>query len=311
MIRFIFFVGLGVGMIGGCSTLPLPSTEGERRGSLSYVPIDPLPVIGQIDASCNYPPKAPLVVNNSVSPLLKLLPDQSVRMSIAQLTSEGEIVFTNAKVGGKHESYRVILDYMNSDTIPLSLMVKRTVTAVEAYDKYLWQYKNVFYKSGDNLHLTEIPPPSVKSTYIIKPYILNQPIEEGYYLINIPVYVGLGLRMAANITVNNGEVDISAIPSLAAKTTTGQVSGSLVVQTLGLTGQSITGALPLPNELNQTTVQNALLSIGTMKAMLNDPNTTVSPRIVGFDNIIGGNSEFVSAVRIAIAQYHKWNPKCL
>ena len=58
----------------------------------------------------------------------------------------------------------------------------------------------------------------------------------------------------------------------------------------------------MPSEINPTTIQNAILALGTIKAKLYDPNTVITPRAVGVYNYIGGSSKtinkFVSSILI-------------
>ena len=55
--------------------------------------------------------------------------------------------------------------------------------------------------------------------------------------------------------------------------------------------------MPLPNEINQNTIQNALISIGPIKATLYDTlSTIIEPRVVGFYDPIGGGTELANAV---------------
>src|SRR5262249_49802758 len=82
--------------------------------------------------------------------------------------------------------------------------------------------------------------------------------------------------------------------AISAAAEAGKISGSLVVQTLGITGKPVSTALPLPSEINPTTIQNAILALGSIKAVLYDPKTEISPRVVGIYNPIGGGPEFVN-----------------
>jgi hypothetical protein len=84
---------------------------------------------------------------------------------------------------------------------------------------------------------------------------------------SIPVYIGVGLRLVADIEVLKGSVNLASLGSIAASVEAGNSTGSLTVQTLGISGENIDSSLPLPSKLNQTTIENAILSIGAMKAL--------------------------------------------
>ena len=70
--------------------------------------------------------------------------------------------------------------------------------------------------------------------------------------------------------------------------------------------------LPLPSEINRTTVQNSILALGSIKAVLHDlENTKIKPRVVGFYNPIGGGTEFVNGVISALmANPLAWQVEC-
>jgi hypothetical protein len=115
----------------------------------------------------------------------------------------------------------------------------------------------------------------------------------------VPVYVGVGLRLTANIKVNEGSVDLSNLFAIGAAAQAKQISGTLVIQTLGLSGVGVSSVLPMPSEINQTSIQNAIQSLGAIKAKMYDEGTLVTPRVVGVYNNIGGNrtiNGFISSI---------------
>ena len=97
----------------------------------------------------------------------------------------------------------------------------------------------------------------------------------------VPTYVGIGLRLTANLIVNSGSVDLGNLIAIGAAAQAKQVSGTLVIQTLGISGESVASALPIPSEISAASIQNALVAIGTIKSKIYDPNTSLSPRVIG------------------------------
>ncbi|MBY0418567.1 MAG: hypothetical protein K2W88_10975, partial [Pararheinheimera sp.] len=110
----------------------------------------------------------------------------------------------------------------------------------------------------------------------------------------VPVYVGVGLRLTAHVTVKTGEVDLGNLFALGAAAQAKQVSGTLVIQSLGLSGEGVSPLIPIPSEINPTTVQNALMAIGAIKAKMYDGKITVVPRVVGVYNNLGGGQETIN-----------------
>ena len=120
----------------------------------------------------------------------------------------------------------------------------------------------------------------------------------------IPVYVGVGLRLTADLQVVRGSLNLSSLGAIAAGVESGRASGSLVVQTIGVTGKQVSTSLPMPSELNQTTVQNAILALGSIKAVIYDgKNTTITPRITGiYLPMRAGTEELVNRIVSELAR---------
>jgi hypothetical protein len=134
------------------------------------------------------------------------------------------------------------------------------------------------------------------------------PLAERVY---VPVYVGVGLRLTASVKVLKGNVKLSSLGAIAAEAEAGNLSGSLVIQTLGITGKTVSTSIPLPSDLNQTTVQNAILSLGSIKAILHDEETEVTPRVVGIYNPIGGGQQVVNGIISILASRRiRWYRPC-
>lgn len=300
-------------ILSGCQIAPqLPSTDAESKTSYTYIPLDPLPIKRKNDDGCNEQTTGLL----STTDLLKVLPDQTVRMAIKKFNANGQVSYVAFASAGKNESYEIILDYMNTDTAPGKFLVKRYVVKLENYNAGLLgtTYKRTGYKIGDKLELAESTPASVITQYHVIPY--TEEAEgltkyKNYSVINVPIYVGLGLRLKANITTLKANVNLSGLPAIAAQAEAGSIRGSLVVQTLGVSGKNIATALPLPSELNATTLTNSILSMGAIKAMIHDENTYKKARIVGFYNPFGGGEAFVNALIDALSESrHKWYRAC-
>ncbi|MCG9545657.1 hypothetical protein L1D37_18125 [Vibrio sp. Isolate33] len=81
----------------------------------------------------------------------------------------------------------------------------------------------------------------------------------------ISTYIGIGLRLTASIQVKKGNVDLGSLFALGATAESNQISGSLVIQTLGISGESISSIMLMPSEISRTTIPNANLASGAMK----------------------------------------------
>ena len=216
--------------------------------------------------SFGYHPIDPLPVNLNVtgsgSPdnerLLKALPDETMRLAIGKIEGNGGITYGPAQAGYKGSSYVVVVDYIKFNTRSFGVKLEDSADA---------EVKTKFASLAPN------------------------PAEAD---VIVPVYIGVGLRLTANITVNEGSVNLGSLFALGVAAQSKKVSGTLVVQTLGLSGESISTIIPMPSEINASTIQNALLALGAIKAKMYDTGTIVTPRVVGVYNNLGGGEKTIN-----------------
>ena len=221
-----------------------------------------------------------------MKPILDALPDLTVRLAVAQINQSGKISYGPVAVGYEGLSYRVILDYVNSDVTQMPVYVKKVLfndqtKELPLYDSINKNSKYLIEGISNKTFMDEnFSPDKSKGTLVV-----------------IPVYLGVGLRLTATIKIIKGSVSLSGLGALATAAEAGNLTGCLVIQTLGVTGKAVTNSLPLPSEINQTTIQNAILALGSIKAILYDTaNTKIEPRVVGIYNPIGGGQEVINGI---------------
>jgi len=319
--RFLLYIQLSfvASTLGGCiKPKHLPGTLGSSYSTYSYVPLDPLPVAIKL---CNSSERS------EKPPVLDTLPDQTVRIAVGSYDRSGKLSFGPVSAGVAGHSYQIVLDYIASDTTSISVYMRRsqgsgdqgTPVSVFASAPVAGE---TYYRVWSDPEPTK-PTPEKTGTYSEKTsgaYTVQQtksqadsdiPPTDAEKVI-VPVYVGIGLRLTAYVDVLEGSVNLSSLGALAAGVQAGQVSGSLVVQTLGVTGESVSTALPLPSELNQTNIQNAVLALGAIKAVIRDNNTAIAPRVLGIYNPVGGGQQVVNGIiSILVSQGIAWEQRCV
>lgn len=277
--------------LSGCGTLfdgklsapqdnQVSATIGETESGYTYIPVDPFPVQVELSSSCKE-------YKNPTTPLLlDSLPDNAVRMLVERFDKSGSITYGTSKSGIKDESYRVTVDYINVDTINVAIAIEKMMEKIDGSGK-----------SYVNLFATDL------STYVpgTEQYAVTRLSDEKAQdrssgIFNIPVYVGVGLRISSTVNVTSDSANISGIGVIGAEAEANKLKGSLVVQTLGVNGKSVAAALPIQSELNRTTAQNAIVAVGSIKALLYSPETITSPRVVGFYLPFPGGKALVNAI---------------
>lgn len=201
-----------------------------------------------------------------------------------------------------------MLDYVNVDVIPVNFRINKVVAGA---DNTL-----LLTSPGD-----VVGPGETVSQYNVRylppgRHLSAAERAENYEVVTIPVYVGVGLRLSADIRALKGNINISGLGAIGAQAEAGALTGTLTVQTLGVNGRSIATALPLPNKLDQTTVEAGILAIGGSRAMLytagaEDGQVTATPRIVGLYSPIGSDPRLINQIysELSLAQ-PKWTWPC-
>jgi hypothetical protein len=204
-----------------------------------------------------YHPLDPLPVKLTVdkSKVLEEMPDETIRIAIGTVSGDGGITYGTAKIGAEGKNYVVVLDYIKFGT-----------------DSF-----GVALSSPDN-----------------KGNKVATLVEASQANAVVPVYIGVGLRLTANVFVKKGSVNLGSLFALGVAAKAEQVSGTLVIQTLGVSGPEISGLIPMPGEISESTIQNAILALASIKAKMYDTKTSITPRVVGVYNNLGGGEATIN-----------------
>lgn len=207
-----------------------------------------------------YHPLDPLPVNLTIdkSKVLDILPDETIRIAVGTVSGDGGITFGPAKIGAEGKNYVVVLDYIKFGTDSFA------VTLSEKDEK------------GNRVATLVTASEAAKANAIV------------------PVYIGVGLRLTANIYIKKGSVDLGSLFALGVAANAEQISGTLVIQTLGVSGPEISGLIPMPGEISETSIQNAILALASIKAKMYDNKTSITPRVVGVYNNLGGGETTIN-----------------
>ncbi|HEV7596267.1 MAG TPA: hypothetical protein VGO33_14815 [Gemmatimonadaceae bacterium] len=285
----------------GCATWSgLPKTPGEQASGFGYVPLDGL-AIRQIPdpITCFGLDAAGKKVEYAALPLLQLLPDLSVRFAVASFTKDGGLSYGPVKFTANNGGYRAVLDYVNVDDVPVEFYIKKYVRTKDGKEKISGVLAAL--DSGDVVTKYEAKiRPSIYTTTVNiseQQNLLSDPLFDR---VTIPVYVGIGLRVSADITALKGGVSITSLAGIAAEARANALTGTLTVQTLGLSGKSIAPVLPLPSRLDETTVENSILALGSGRTSIysggSAEEVTRTPRVVGLYSPIGSDPRLINVI---------------
>lgn len=302
----------------GCSTL-LPKSLGEAESGFTYVPLDPL----AINVDTNFEGQITRITSTNNQQLLAYLPDNAVRTAYQQVTSSNDVRYGSGNIVSAGEHYKVIVDYINADTAPIRMRILKvaqrrgdnewisvplnglqttnTLPNTERYVVSRWKENN--WTLQDELNYAQRRYPGIDTTSL-----LSGNVSQDIY--TIPVYVGIGLRVTADVTSLRANVNISGLGPLSAAADARFLNGSLVIQTLGINGKAVSAALPINSELNQTTAQNALVSVASIKTMLYQDETAITPRVVGMYLPFRSDKRLINAIVSELATSPiPWHPR--
>lgn len=282
------------------------SSSDSKEKNYSYHPLDPLP-IRVISTEAHLPKEinSTYLKENGNTSVLTNLPDETMRLAIGEITEEGTITFGPAKAGVKGKSYIVILDYIKFNTLSLPIVEKKSGDKIAIQQDYIEMLKSDLKKNKSNhsvfniesLLLSNDSTSKNSSNKVIEcehtPSTLKTNKNDFLNKV-IPIYIGVGVRLTANVTVNEGKVDLGNLFALGTAANNQKISGTLVIQTLGISGESISPIIPMPSEITPSTIQNAILAIGTIKSKIYDEKTIIHPRVVGVNNTLVGDENKIN-----------------
>jgi len=309
--RKLIAFSMPVSMLAACSTIGqtgLPATLGEQASNYGYIPLDPLPV-DQVDGADSCDRREPQAVSSGFSqwaPILEALPDLAIRFAVAEFSAGGELTFGPSKFTTKGKAYRAVLDYVNVDVIPVEFAVRKLVRITGEPDKwyplsYVPDSKRVAGQGvvAYEARIIRAGLKDVDSTRSQTGSGINFSDPNTFERVTFPIYVGVGLRLSADIRALEGGINLSGLGTIGAQADAKNLTGTLTVQTLGVTGKAIATTLPLPSKLDQTTIENGILAIGTSRAVLYNTGTDqilASPRVVGLYSPVGSDPRLVNAL---------------
>lgn len=226
--------------------------------------------------------------------VLNLLPNLTMRYAIRDVSAGA--TFSPVVKTAKGEQYQVVVDYTQSTTLLLPLEGDtRKPSSPANPGSFFWNTptspqktvpRNLMLPSEEKDKANESNPGSANSSpattqassqesFSVEPALSKQPI---------PVYVGIGVRVTANLISDDVDVDISSLAAINLAVQQHYLHGTLVIQTLGISGEGVADAVPIPSELSTESVQSALTAIGSMKAKISNPNIRCVPQVLAIHN---------------------------
>ncbi|MBI4567409.1 MAG: hypothetical protein HY719_03340 [Planctomycetes bacterium] len=220
---------------GGCKAVP-DDKESEKPSGVNAHPKPTNP----------FPP-FPILPNSKEAKtpqaVLSTLPNETVLFYSTTGRGGGQFDIGPVKLTVKGEVYDVLLDWAKFKTKALTVKVTEPVVKL---------------KSDSEETVMDAKSDSEKTTDQVAVY-----------------FIGVGLRVRAQFTASEENVRVSGLYDLAVAGEKQQITGTLMIQTIGITGDTVTSLIPMPSGINLSTIQSALNCIATLKARLYTDTTIV------------------------------------
>jgi hypothetical protein len=101
-----------------------------------------------------------------------------------------------------------------------------------------------------------------------------------------------GIRVRLNVELLNikSNLNLASLIGIGIAASTGKVKGKLNVEVLGISGSAITNALPLPAELSEESIIDALQAISNIKSRIYDKDVVITEKPLTEECSCQGNS---------------------
>lgn len=236
--------------------------------------------------------------------LIHELPNESTRVAMGRLSQSGSITFGPLSVAKEGQTYAVIIDYVKyiNTSIPTRYLEDGNFMKYKEFVNRYQSLEGTIRKipeelKGYNVKITKSELTTNSGLVNSSSFELMPPNSKDLgsqrsvnHLVNLPVYVGVGVRIQATFTVVKDSVNMSSLYGIATAATQNDLIGTLVIQALGISGKSISPLMPVSDEISKSSVQAALMSLSSIKSKMYDDETTIYPQVIAFGlpyNILG------------------------
>lgn len=222
------------------------------------------------------------------------LPNEATRVAIGQVAQNGSISYGPIGYARSGSSYSIIIDYIQYTTTSIPSKFQEDYNAKTLND-------TVFIDSEIVLE-TDFGIVNRASKYSELKGNSKSKYESISNNIKIPVYYGIGLRIHASVTVLKDSINLGSLFELGFAASQKQLNGTLIIQTLGISGRNISQIIPIPDKINESTIQSSLQALATIKSKIYDDDTKITPQVVGFKlpyNIQGARDLIESTLQSA------------
>jgi hypothetical protein len=119
---------------------------------------------------------------------------------------------------------------------------------------------------------------------------------------------GAGLRVTANIVTRSASINLSGLPNLAVEAKASNLTGTLTVDVIGISSESVVSLIPLTSEIDPTSIGTILQALAGIKAQIFDNKTRISPYLLSIRKLTPDKSLVADIAGEYIAGFKRAQP---
>lgn len=98
--------------------------------------------------------------------------------------------------------------------------------------------------------------------------------------------VGIGLRIVAEVITFKSNINLGSLLSLGAQAQQNNLSGSIIIDVIGIDSKDVTNLLPLTSEIDQSSIQSALQALASIKSRIYEKGVMITPHRVAVKQVV-------------------------
>lgn len=115
-----------------------------------------------------------------------------------------------------------------------------------------------------------------KQVVVEQDYEVYRLVEVG----SVTKRIGVVFRVRVELFTKRADVNLNGLFSIGLAVREGSATGNLHVSVYGLAGEPISSIIPLPSEVSESSLQQAMQAVATLKALMHDSRVYVVPQVI-------------------------------
>ncbi len=103
--------------------------------------------------------------------------------------------------------------------------------------------------------------------------------------------IGIGLRIKAKVKTTKENLNLGSLMSLGLEAQRNNLRGEISIDIIGIDSENVTNLIPLTSQIDQSSIQNALEALASIKSKIYEDKTTLTPHMIAINPSQKGNEK--------------------